>query len=125
MKLPLLFFLLFSQFINKMDSNFILLLSIFSDNMVLQQKSEVPFWGKANPGNDIFINGSWGASVKSIVLEDSSWTAKLKTPKAGGPYQITIQSGDSKKIYKNVLIGEVWLCSGQSKNIYQFYAQAI
>jgi sialate O-acetylesterase len=87
---------------------------IFSDNMVLQQKSKAPFWGKANPNLKILINASWGASAKATVQSDSLWQAKLKTPRAGGPYEIKLQIGDSIIVYKNVMIGEVWLCSGQS-----------
>ncbi|HEX9973747.1 MAG TPA: sialate O-acetylesterase [bacterium] len=88
--------------------------AIFSDNMVLQQKSNAPFWGKANPNLKISIKASWGASAQAIVQRDSLWQAKLKIPKAGGPYEIKLQIGDSTIVYKNVLIGEVWVCSGQS-----------
>ncbi|HEX9973471.1 MAG TPA: sialate O-acetylesterase, partial [bacterium] len=88
--------------------------AIFSDNMVLQQKTKAPFWGKANPDLKISITASWGASAQAIVHSDSLWRAKLKTPKAGGPYEIKLQIGDATIVYKNVLIGEVWLCSGQS-----------
>ncbi|MDZ7260659.1 MAG: glycosyl hydrolase family 2, partial [candidate division KSB1 bacterium] len=88
--------------------------AIFSDHMVLQQKAEVPFWGKATPQLKISLQASWGASAQATVQNDSLWQAKLKTPKAGGPYEIKIQIGDSTIVYKDVLIGEVWLCSGQS-----------
>ncbi|MDZ7341153.1 MAG: glycosyl hydrolase family 2 [candidate division KSB1 bacterium] len=88
--------------------------AIFSDNMVLQQKTNAPFWGKATPNLKVMINASWGASAKATVPSDSLWQAKLKTPKAGGPYEIKLQIGDSTIVYKNVLIGEVWVCSGQS-----------
>jgi len=88
--------------------------SIISDNMVLQQKSNVPLWGKAKPQEKILVKGSWGASSETVVQNDSLWQVKLKTPKAGGPYEVSISGGDSTIVYKNVLIGEVWLCSGQS-----------
>jgi sialate O-acetylesterase len=88
--------------------------SIISDNMVLQQRSNVPLWGKAKPHSKIIVNASWGASSKAVVNNDSLWQLKLRTPKAGGPYKIKIQIGDSTIVYKNVLIGEVWLSSGQS-----------
>ncbi len=88
--------------------------SIFSDNMVLQQKTTAPFWGIAVPGNDVKIKASWGSSAKTKVKDDGSWMAEIKTPKAGGPYSIEITIGDSIINYKNVLVGEVWLCSGQS-----------
>ena len=107
-------FLLMVQIMYSRTENFIKMPSIFSDNMVLQQKSEVPFWGKAGPGDEVIINGTWGNTAKTFSIKDSSWMVKIKTPEAGGPYKITVQSGNSKIIYENVLIGEVWLCSGQS-----------
>ncbi|MCX6168226.1 MAG: beta galactosidase jelly roll domain-containing protein [Ignavibacteriales bacterium] len=88
--------------------------SLFSNNMVLQQKSDVPFWGKATPGLRISFDASWGRAAKTIVKDDSTWFVKIKTPKAGGPYKIDLQIGDSTINFSNVLIGEVWLCSGQS-----------
>ncbi len=88
--------------------------SIFSDNMVLQQKTTAPFWGIAIPGSEVKIKTSWGFSAKGKVNEDGSWKVIVKTPKAGGPYNIELTVGDSIINYKNVLIGEVWLCSGQS-----------
>ncbi len=88
--------------------------AIFSDNMVLQQQARVPFWGKALPQSKISITASWGAAAQTKAAPDSLWQAKLKTPKAGGPFEITLQIGASRIVYKNVLIGEVWLCSGQS-----------
>ncbi|HSR17373.1 MAG TPA: sialate O-acetylesterase, partial [Ignavibacteriaceae bacterium] len=107
-------FLVMVQLIYSRTESFIKMPSIFSDNMVLQQKSEVPFWGKAGPGNEVIITSSWGNASKTFSIKDSSWMVKIKTPEAGGPYQIIVQSGNSKIMYENVLIGEVWLCSGQS-----------
>ncbi|MCX7798090.1 MAG: sialate O-acetylesterase [Melioribacter sp.] len=88
--------------------------SIFSDNMVLQQKSFVNIWGKATPGTEIKITASWKQTVFTKTKNDGYWTAKIKTPKAGGPYEMKIQAGDTTIVFKNILIGEVWLCSGQS-----------
>ena len=88
--------------------------AIFSDNMVLQQNSEANFWGKAEANLKINITGSWGSTVNTAVKVDGSFNAKLKTPSAGGPYQVYLQIGDTTIIYKNVMIGEVWICSGQS-----------
>ncbi len=88
--------------------------AIFSDNMVLQQKEEVPIWGKANPGDSVQITASWGQTAKTIVGSDSLWMMKLETIKAGGPYTLNVSVGDSTIVYKNVMLGEVWLCSGQS-----------
>jgi sialate O-acetylesterase len=88
--------------------------SIFSDNMVLQQKANVPFFGKAIPGQRVNITSSWGGTSKTKVGMDGSWKLYIKTPKAGGPFSIKMNIGDSIISYKNVMVGEVWLCSGQS-----------
>jgi sialate O-acetylesterase len=88
--------------------------ALFSDNMVLQQKAQAPCWGKAKPNDKVFVNGSWGAKAKAVAKSDGSWNTKIKTPKAGGPYKLTIKTSDTTITYTNVLIGEVWLCSGQS-----------
>jgi sialate O-acetylesterase len=116
MKLFLLFLLMgFASFnAQNIQKKIIEIPSIISDNMVLQQRSNVPLWGKAKPQEKILVRGSWGASSQAIVQNDSLWQIKLKTPKAGGPYEVSILIGDSTIVYKNVLIGEVWLCSGQS-----------
>ena len=94
--------------------SFIEMPAIFSDNMVLQQKAEVPVWGMASPGTSIVVKASWGAAAKTKVLTDSLWKVKLKTPKAGGPFVLNIVIGDTTIEYKNVMLGEVWFCSGQS-----------
>jgi len=88
--------------------------SIFSDNMVLQRNTDVSFWGKADPNLEVVLNTGWGKTSNTIVQDDGSWLLKIGTPGAGGPYEINLQIGDSSVTYKNVLIGEVWLCSGQS-----------
>ncbi|HVO73929.1 MAG TPA: sialate O-acetylesterase [Ignavibacteriaceae bacterium] len=88
--------------------------SIFSDNMVLQRNTEVPFWGKASRKEKVTVKGSWGKSAETSADEEGNWKTKLETPEAGGPYEVTIRIGDSVVTYKNVLIGEVWICSGQS-----------
>lgn len=91
-----------------------MLAPLFQDNMVLQQKKLVPVWGKGVPGVRITIQPSWGKIVSVTVTADSSWMATLSTPKAGGPFKISISDGSSKIALRNILIGEVWLCSGQS-----------
>ncbi len=95
-------------------SRFVLMPSLFSDNMVLQQKSNVAVWGKTGPGREVFVRGSWGAESRTVAGADSSWEVHLRTVKAGGPYSLTITVGDSTITYTNVMLGEVWVCSGQS-----------
>ncbi len=88
--------------------------AIFTDNMVLQQQTDAPIWGKATPKKTIEIITSWDKKSYTITAgENGKWKTFLRTPAAGGPYTISISDG--KKIeLKNVLIGEVWICSGQS-----------
>jgi sialate O-acetylesterase len=87
---------------------------IFSDNMVLQQKSEVIFWGWANRGETVKLKADWMDKELSVMVgSQGKWKLTLTTPAAGGPYNILIK-GYNEIIIKNVLIGEVWLCSGQS-----------
>ncbi len=82
--------------------------------MVLQQKHEVPFFGKGTPGSIISIQPSWGKNVVTEVQADGSWMLNLRTPAAGGPHQIDVRHDDTVLTLRNVLLGEVWLCSGQS-----------
>ena len=89
--------------------------NLFSDNMVLQQESHVNIWGKAKKNQELIIYTSWsGKIVRTIVEDDGSWEVKIKTPSAGGPYNIQVTCDGETKTINNVLIGEVWLASGQS-----------
>lgn len=86
--------------------------SFFTDNMVLQQKSAVRFWGESNK-QSVSVTTSWDKKVYKTNVVNGKWDVVLKTPAYGGPFAITINDGDLKTL-QNVLIGEVWLCSGQS-----------
>ena len=91
--------------------------SFISDNMVLQQNTEAAIWGWTDTGNKVTISTTWtGVRFTATPDENGKWIARLTTPKAGGPYKIYIMDGDRKDMVeiKNVLIGEVWYCSGQS-----------
>lgn len=90
------------------------LASIFSDDMVLQQKANCAVWGISTPGSEITVTASWGAKSKVKSDEKGNWLTKIKTPKAGGPYTLIITDKKSKIEFKDILIGEVWLASGQS-----------
>lgn len=89
--------------------------AIFCDNMVLQQQSDVVIWGGAKPKTDVRITCSWNNKTYKVGSdENGKWKTLIQTPKAGfTTYSITISDGKSITI-KNVLVGEVWLCSGQS-----------
>lgn len=102
----------------KTDTNIDYTLStpaFISDGMVLQQRSHDPIWGWASPGQEITVKGSWHGSemIKTKTNSDGKWMVKVNTPEAGGPYKLIIK-GKQKIIIHNVMIGEVWLCSGQS-----------
>ena len=87
---------------------------LFSDHMVLQQETKAAIWGKSEPKAEIVVSGSWGQSAETRADNDGSWITKLKTPEAGGPFYIIIASKTDTVILNDVMIGEVWLCSGQS-----------
>ena len=89
--------------------------SLFADHMVLQQQTSVPIWGWAACSEEITICGSWNnIPVKSSSDNHASWEALLQTPQAGGPYSILIYGENDSLVINDVLIGEVWLASGQS-----------
>ncbi len=87
--------------------------SFFSDSMVLQQQTEVAFWGTDKAKTKITVKGSWGKDRYVTSDENGKWKLKLPTPAAGGPYTVSIK-GTKTITFTNVLIGEVWFCSGQS-----------
>lgn len=87
---------------------------MFSDNMVLQQLADAPIWGEAKPMKAVKITTSWdGKTYETQADKDGKWKLIVRTPGAGGPYELTLTDGQ-KLILKNVMIGEVWICSGQS-----------
>lgn len=86
---------------------------IFSDRMMLQQQTSCPIWGWASPGEKITIKGSWGSETVTETNSDGKWSARITTKKYGGPFTLTI-SGQNTIVINDVLIGEVWLASGQS-----------
>lgn len=90
------------------------LASLFTSNMVLQQQSNVPIWGWDKAGSSITVSTSWNKkSYKTRANAMGKWMVKISTPVYGGPYTVSISDGNTIKL-ENVLIGEVWLCTGQS-----------
>ncbi|WP_462317186.1 sialate O-acetylesterase [Marinilabilia sp.] len=87
--------------------------ALFSDHMVIQRDTNIPIWGWASPGEEIIVTTSWGASIKGLAKQDSTWMLYVQSPKAGGPHTITVK-GENEIVLKDVLSGEVWLCGGQS-----------
>lgn len=89
--------------------------ALFADNMVLQQQTKaLPIWGTASVGKQISIKTSWDNRTYSTTADhQGKWRTTISTPQAGGPYTITLNDGEAL-ILRNILIGEVWLCGGQS-----------
>ena len=96
---------------------------IFGDHMVLQQNSTTGLWGEARPLTDVCVMPSWDGKIYTARSDvNGKWRVDIDTPSAGGPYSITISDG-KKLMLNDVLIGEVWLCSGQSNMEYRFSDQ--
>ena len=88
--------------------------AIISDNMILQQNAKVALWGWAQPGEKVSITNTWNnKSISVTTAASGKWLTYVNTIKAGGPYQLTFKASNSVGI-KNILLGEVWLASGQS-----------
>src|SRR5659263_422682 len=86
--------------------------AIFSDNMVLQREMNVPVWGSAKVGSRVVVEIA-GERAVAYADEKSNWTAYLPCLKAGGPYTLKV-SGEQEITFSNVMVGDVWLASGQS-----------
>jgi len=86
---------------------------IFGDNMILQQKTSNAVWGFAEPGEKVTVKSSWGSEVRAVADKIGHWKILLKTPGHGTGYRLTVQ-GKNTLTVRNVAIGEVWLCAGQS-----------
>lgn len=102
--------------------------SIIGDNMVLQRNAIVNLWGWSDSKNEVVIQTSWQESSISTKVDDwGEWQIQIKTPEAGGPFVIEFDDGE-KLVIKNVYVGEVWLCSGQSNMempVKGFYGQPV
>jgi sialate O-acetylesterase len=114
--LSLIFFSVYSQAEVRLPA-------IIGDNMVLQQQSSVALWGWAGPAEKIAVTTSWNNRTDTIVSSrDAKWKMMVETPAAGGPYTITLK-GSNTITLNNVMIGEVWLCSGQSNMEFNSFYQ--
>ena len=104
------FFLLLLSFV---CSAKVRLPTIFSDNLVLQQRNGNPIWGWAAPKEKVTLKTSWGSTHSATAGSDGRWMVVAYTPKAGTGHQITVK-GSNEIVLNNIAIGEVWLCAGQS-----------
>jgi sialate O-acetylesterase len=84
---------------------------VFSNNMVLQRNATVPVWGTAGKGEEISVE--FQGQKKTAIAEDGRWRVAFENLKPGGPYTMTV-SGSNTIVFDNVLVGEVWVCGGQS-----------
>ncbi|HOX56773.1 MAG TPA: sialate O-acetylesterase [Candidatus Paceibacterota bacterium] len=91
--------------------------SLFSDGAVLQQGVAVPVWGTARDGERVTVK--FQRQTLSTTAKDGRWLVKLKPLKAGGPYTLSVAGEDNTVIVSNVLVGEVWVGSGQSNMAFQ------
>ncbi len=85
---------------------------LFNDGMVLQRNKSIPVWGWASANEKVEIHFK-KQIVKTKADKDGKWTVNLKAEKAGGPFELVVK-GNNTITLKNVLVGEVWICSGQS-----------
>ena len=86
---------------------------IFGDHMVLQREQPIPVWGWAEPGEKVSVRLGTGDAVSTVADDNGKWTVKLPAQQAGGPVKLVVQ-GNNAVTLSDVLIGEVWICSGQS-----------
>ena len=101
---------------------------IFSDNMVLQQGGPIRVWGKADPGEDVTVKITKDAKTAkglttAIVTKadkDGNWSVSLTKKEAGTGYTLAVE-GKNTVEFKNVAVGEVWICSGQSNMQWEFW----
>lgn len=94
--------------------------SIIGDHMVLQENSNVKIWGWAEPNKEVLIIPSWSQdTVRTKSTGDTKWLASIQTPAADNrTYTLTIQTQQRKIEVKDILVGQVWLCGGQSNMNY-------
>lgn len=85
---------------------------LFTDNMVLQRGIEVPVWGFAEPGEELTVLAA-GQSVSATADADGRWRVRLDPVEVEGPFEMTVR-GRNEIVLRNVVMGEVWICSGQS-----------
>jgi sialate O-acetylesterase len=110
----IIIFLFFSLLFSHELSAQVKLSSLFSDDMILQQQSSVAIWGWSQVGSSVNIEASWDKKKYTATTDaGGKWKVNIQTPKAGGPYELTIK-GKNTIVLHDVLIGEVWLCAGQS-----------
>ncbi len=87
--------------------------NIFTSNMVLQRDKPIKIWGLAEKGESVTVK-FYGQQLKTTASKNGSWMVVLKPMAFGGPFDLIVQGKRNEVILKNILIGDVWICSGQS-----------
>ena len=85
----------------------------FSDHMIVQQDHPAVFWGWADPGSEVDVRMGTD-NIRARTARDGLWRVELPAQHVGGPYEVTISCGPDRIVLQDVLVGDVWLCSGQS-----------
>jgi len=86
---------------------------LFGDNMVMQRGKANALWGWSEPGDKIRVEIVGGKSATAVAAADHRWQVKIAPPAVGGPYTVRISGHETVELH-NVLVGDVWLCGGQS-----------
>lgn len=90
------------------------LFALFGDHMVLPAATKAPMWGRAAPGTNVDVRGSWGETAKATADAEGRFRVELATGARGGPFEVTFAAGGEQVVLHDVLVGDVWLASGQS-----------
>jgi len=98
----------------KVETKSLLVPRLFCDNMILQQQTKNTFWGWTKPGEKIAVKASWGAETSAKADAFGKWKILLETPQHETGHSLIISGENDTVNIKNVAIGEVWLCAGQS-----------
>ena len=96
--------------------------ALFTDHAVLQQEAQIPVWGTADPGEEVVVTLG-EQKVSTVAGDDGKWMVILAPLSAGGPYEMVI-AGKNRIVLADVMIGEVWICSGQSNMQWSVAASA-
>ncbi len=103
--------------------------AILGDHMVLQRSTQVNLWGWASPAQKMTVTPSWSDKTYTVHTEsDGRWHVRIETPQAGGPHTIQLYCGKDSLTLHDILVGEVWICSGQSNMempVHGFYGQPV
>lgn len=113
----ILFFIFFYFLLAGHGYSQITLPGLIADNMVLQREVPLKIWGWASPGEKVYVSFN-GKTGKAVTGSSGKWLVQLPAMKAGGPFKMKL-IGKNTIVLENILIGDVWLCSGQSNMVHQ------